>query len=293
MNSRLIAVAWMAATLAVARAEDGSFKAPDEIVLKDGRVIRGLIIKNSVDSVLLQEKFSETLYPKSEIVRIRDEANVGVEFSDLNRVGELPAWRVIVNDLRTHDTVTSLMEIPATVIDVGVFKNVPYKSFRVNDDVELNIFGDPEDPAGIELGIYGARSSNTRLRRMLRGYLAGFLNSREEVAALYAIGLEEGIRDTKHLTIEVTPKDAPDAYGAWWVSLFNRKALDRVRLSDRAYAKLTRPMSDVIDASGRVRPNVWTDDQMNLSRRMDDGEQTAVLIRGFYRDKNGNFHLAN
>ena len=79
-------------------------------------------------------------------------------YTEMNRKGKLPSWRVIANDLRTHDTIKSLVEIPATVIDNGEFKNVPYKSFRVNNDVELNIYGDPENPAGIELGIYGPKS---------------------------------------------------------------------------------------------------------------------------------------
>ena len=75
------------------------------------------------------------------------------------------------------------------MIDVADFRNVPYKSFRVNEDVELNIYGDPENPAGVELGIYGPQSADKKLRKLLRGYLAGFLTTREEIAALYSLGL--------------------------------------------------------------------------------------------------------
>ena len=39
------------------RAADDSFRAPDSLVLKGGTVVRGLIIKNTRDSVLIQEKF--------------------------------------------------------------------------------------------------------------------------------------------------------------------------------------------------------------------------------------------
>ena len=38
---------------------DGSFKAPDSLVFKDGRTVYGVIIKNTVDSVIFQEDLPE------------------------------------------------------------------------------------------------------------------------------------------------------------------------------------------------------------------------------------------
>jgi hypothetical protein len=274
------------------RAADDSFRAPDSLVLTNGKVVSGLIIKNSRDSVLLQQENKEIDYPKNKIVRINDNADTGALYTDINRKGKLPSWRVIANDLRTNDAIKSLVEIPATVIDVGDFKNVPYKSFRVNNDVELNIYGDPEDPAGVELGIYGPRSAKKQLRKTLRGYLAGFLTTRKEIAALYSLGLDKGITQVGNITLEITPKDAPDAYGAWWVSLYNRKDLDRVRLNDAEYATLARPVNEVIDKRGRVISGGWSEKDARRSKkinRMDDS--TKVLLRGFYRDDQGVFRL--
>ncbi|HEY5704941.1 MAG TPA: hypothetical protein VIS96_05140 [Terrimicrobiaceae bacterium] len=274
------------------RAADDSFRAPDSLVLKDGTVVHGLIIKNTRDSVLIQEKFKEVAYPKNRIVRINDNADTDALYTDLNRMGRLPSWRVIANDLRTHDSIKSLVEIPATIIDVADFKNVPYKSFRVNQDVELNIYGDPENPAGVELGIYGPRSGNMRLRKTLRGYLAGFLTTREEIATLYSLGLEKGKAQVDDLTLEITPKNAPDAYGAWWVSLYNVKELNRVRLSDIEYAKLVKPVNEVLDKRGRVISGGWSKKDARLSRKMHElGDSTKVILRGFYRDDNGVFRL--
>jgi len=281
-----VAVQWLPA------AGDDSFKAPDSLVLKDGRTVHGLIIKNSVDAVLLQEEFGETSYPKSEIVRIRDESDIGIEFTDLNRKGDLPAWRVMANDLRASDNIKSLVEIPATTIDEGVFKNVPYKSFRVNRDLELNVFGDPNDPAGIEVGIYGGRSGDVKLRHQLRAYLAGYLTTREEIRALYGIDLEGGLAKAGDLEVEITPKTAPDAYGAWWISLYNKKDLNALRMSDAAYRELTRPVDEVVDKRGRVIARGWTKQDLERSERLDEaGESAQVLLRGFFRDKNGDFRL--
>ena len=293
MNSRAIAIfAAAAAICSAARGANDSFHAPDSIVLKDGHTIHGLIIKNSVDSILMQEEFGEKTYPKSEIVRVLDEPDTGTYFTELISRGTLPSWRVMANDLRTHDQIKSVVEVPATTVTVGNFRNVPYLSFLVNRDIELNIYGDPNHPAGVELGIYGSRKNDVKLQKVLRGYFAGFLGSREEVAALYKIGLKEGKAKAGTLTFEVTPPTAPDSEGAWWVSIYNLKALDSVRLPDAKYAALTKPPSEVVDSRGRVIATGWTSKDLSQSvRRVKLGGKAPVLVRGFYRDSNGDFRL--
>ncbi len=266
-------------------AQDDRFTVPDTLTFKDGRMMHGLIINNTRDAVTIQCEFEECTFPKSNILRIDDA--VDALYTEAGRTGDLPSWRVIANDLRSHDQIKSLEEIPATLIDVGVFKNVPYKSFRVNHDIELNIYGDPNDPAGIELGIYGSRAGDDKLRKTLRGYLAGFLSTRREISTLYRLGLKEGLAQVGSLTIEVTPPNAPDAYGAWWISLYNEKDLAGARLNDREYALLARPMSEVVGKDGRVLPNAWDGHSGDLMKRKDG----MVLKRGFYRDENGNFRL--
>jgi hypothetical protein len=271
---------------------DDSFRSPDSLHLIDGTVLHGLIIKNTRDSVLIQQETDELDVPKSKIVRIIDNADRNVLYTGMNRKGRLPSWRVIANDLRTHDAVKSLVEIPATVIDVADFKNVPYKSFRVNEDVELNIYGDPENPAGVELGIYGPRSIYTKLRKLLRAYLAGFLTTREEIAALYSLGLNKGKAQVGNIVLEITPANAFDAYGAWWVSLYNPKELNKVRLSDAEYKRLVRPVNEVIDKKGRVISGGWSRKDAERSRKIRaEGSSARVIMKGFYRDDDGVFRL--
>jgi len=292
MNSFLRLSVLLTLTVGSLSAADDSFHAPDSLVLKNGQTVHGLILKNSKDAVLIQEQFDENTYPKSEIVRIRDDADVKLEYTDINRVGDLPSWRVIVNDLRSNDAIHSFVEVPATIIDNGEFKNIPYKSFRINNDVELNIYGDPEDPSAIELGIYGAKSGNDKLRKVIRAYLAGFLTTRAEVAALYALDFKGGIKTVGDITLEITPKDAPDAYGAWWITLYNQTELNRIRLDDAEYAKLVRPMDQVFDKRGRVITSGWTDEELAMSHKLENADGSdGVLLRGFYRDKNGDFRL--
>ena len=290
---------WYASILLIAlnlpaglRAADDPDRSPDTLHLLDGKVVHGLIIKNSSDSVLIQQENGELDIPKSKIVRIIDNADRNVLYTGMNRKGQLPSWRVIANDLRTHDAVKSLVEIPATVIEVADFRNVPYKSFRVNEEVELNIYGDPENPAGVELGIYGPRSADKKLRKLLRAYLAGFLTTREEIAALYSLGLRKGKTQVGNIVIEITPANAFDAYGAWWVSLYNPTALDQVRLSDAEYKRLVRPFDEVIGKKGRVISGGWSRKEAERSRKVRaEGSSARVIMKGFYRDDNGVFRL--
>lgn len=275
------------------------FSPPDSIVLKDGTEVPGLIIQNTADAVLLQEEFAENWYPKTEIVRILDEADDNIVFTDALRKGTLPSWRIIVNDLRGHDIIRSLVEIPSTTIDVGIFQNVPYKSFRVNQDVEINIFGDPKSPAGVEVGVYGPRKSNARLQKTLRSFLAGYMTSRDEIDALYNLDFEGGKTQAGNLTFEVTPPTAEDAYGAWWISVFNEDELNAIRLSDSDYDALTVPMSEVVDDKGMVTmisdllrlDRIIRLDPTRPTRMGDDLDGTPVIARGFYRDESGNFRL--
>jgi hypothetical protein len=283
----------MLLTLAISvHGRNGSFHAPDSLTLLDGTVVHGLIIKNSRDSVLIQQETGELDIPKSKIVRIIDNADRNVLYTGMNRKGQLPSWRVIANDLRTHDAVKSLVEIPATVIDVADFKNVPYKSFRVNEDVELNIYGDPENPAGVELGIYGPRSADKKLRKLLRGYLAGFLTTRQEITALYSLGLDKGKTQVGDIVLEITPANAFDAYGAWWVSLYNPTGLNKVRLSDAEYSRLVRPFNEVVGKQGRIISGGWSRKDAERSRKIrEQGSSAKVILKGFYRDDNGVFRL--
>jgi hypothetical protein len=267
---------------------------PDTIVLRDGSQVRGLIVRNVRGEVTIQTASGEETYQRNEIARIHDYPGEGEYLTNIERKGELPPWRTIVNDLRHSDKVRSFEQIPATVVDTGDFKNVPYLSFRVNGSVELNIYGDPEDPAGIEMGIYGAQQGNTRIRRIIREFLSAYLNSRDEIEAVYQLDKNGGRRDVGDMTIEYTPANAPDAYGAWWLSIYNRKHLAKARLTDAEYAKLSVPVDTVLNRKGQVRDTAWTQADKNQSLRLSHsgnkrGER--LFVRGFYRDKDGNFRV--
>jgi hypothetical protein len=268
------------------------FVPPDSVVLKDGRTLNGLIVKNTKEAIFLQMQTEELELPKADIVRIVDRADDDSLYTRVPARGELPSWRVIANDLRTNDAIRSMVEIPATRIERGVLRNVPYKSFRVNEDLELNVYGNPEKPAALEMGIYGVRRNAMHLRRSIRAYLAGFLTSREEISKLYRLDLRGGETQCERMTVKISPPDGEDSYGAWWILVYNPKQLAAARVSDQAYARVTRPFEEVVNRRGRIQDRLWMDLQASVIESAHDvGRSTRDIFRGFRRTEDGKFQI--
>jgi hypothetical protein len=260
---------------------------PDTIVMKSGKELHGLIIKNEAFDVILQQRMGEVEIPKLFIQRIEDQGAAQVYFADMIEPGRLPPWRMIVQDLRTDDNIHSFIQIPPTSIESGYLKNIPYLSFRVNGRMEMNVYGNPEDPVCLEFGIYEHGERITRFKKIIRAYLAGCLSSRAEIGALYGLSEKGGERQAGKLRFKVLPPTAPDAYGGWWISVFDPVRLEQSRLSDAAYSKVTIPFSSVNKIYGRLREGKSPLDEKFLSGQTMSWDGVVPGLCGFYRDKDG------
>lgn len=264
---------------------------PDRLEMNDGRTLQGLILKNTAKSVLFQTGKEELLVPKDQIRRIHDEIDGEIVFADIAGKGRLPSWRAMVADLRNHDSIHSLQQIPATTVESGLFKNIPYLSFRVNEQSEFNVYGDPHNPVAIEFGMYGRQRKDPRQRQIVREFLAGHLHAREEIVTLYDLRLTGDDRRAGHLAFKVTPPDQADAYGGWWISVYDPKRMEKARVSDAQYAAVTLPFDQVNNRDGSLRASTLEAQENWLESTMRNLTGRAPQIRGFYRDKEGVFRL--
>ena len=264
---------------------------PDRLEMNDGRTLQGLILKNTAKSVLFQTGEEELLVPKDQIRRIHDEIDGEIVFADIAGKGRLPSWRAMVADLRNHDDIRSLQQIPATTIESGLFKNIPYLSFRVNEQSEFNVYGDPHNPVAIEFGMYGRQRKSPKHRQIVREFLAGHLHTRDEIATLYDLRLTGDDRRASHLAFKVTPPDRADAYGGWWISVYDPKRMDQARVSDAQYAAVTLPFDQVNNRDGSLRASTLEAQENWLESTMRNLTGRVPEIRGFYRDKEGVFRL--
>ena len=137
----------------------------------------------------------------------------------------LPAAEAALDQVRAF--APDLRQIPAAVVDQGPLRRVPYLSYRAGD-VEFNAYGDPDRPACLEIGIFG----DPARRPAARDALAGLLADPDDRNAVKALDLARDRQTRGGLTFEATPATAVDAYGAWWVSVYDAKALDASRASD-------------------------------------------------------------
>ena len=177
---------------------------------------------------------------------------------------------------------SGLQQIPATVIDKGVLRHVPYKSFRAGD-YEVNIYGDPDNPAGVEVGIYKSLIQSRDAKSQCMEFMSALLNDPADRELLKSLKLTEDIKIRDGLTFEVTPETAEDAYGGWWISVYDSAALDRSRASPKELAAITVPKQPPPSSRDGV-VSIWFPHQQALSR---PGGKT-VYVHSYTR-KNGTY----
>lgn len=264
---------------------------PDTVFMNDGREYHGLIIRNDARKVVLQQRMGEVEIPKSGIRRIDDEPDSGVFFAEIVDPNRLPPWRMIVRELRSDDSIRSFRQIPATTIDNGYLKNIPYLSFRINKRIEMNVYGNPEDPVCLEFGVYERGEKITRFKKIIRAYLAGILQSRAEISALYSLDEKGGQINVGKFVFRITPPEAPDAYGGWWISIYDASRLDRFRVPEEEYRKNTLPFDVVNHSCGALRHERLGAFDHFLTTTMDAWAGMIPNLRGFYRDGAGDLKL--
>lgn len=289
----------LAAVLTAACGLPGAFAAPrldkdltpDSVEMKDGREYECLILKNSADALLVQTDRGEIELPKSQVRRIHDEMDGEIVYSNLTDKGKLPSWRSMVSDMREHDAIRSFEQIPATTIDKGRLERIPYLSFRVNSHSEFNVYGNPNDPVALEFGMYGKQKYSDKYKEIIREFLAGHLNTREEIAALYAISFKGGTKQVGDLVFEISPPKNADSYGGWWITVYEASRLNAARVSPAKYAAITRPFEEINNRDGSLKKKNLAADENWLMGTMTSLTGSIPKIRGFYRDKSGVFRL--
>ncbi|HEX9046546.1 MAG TPA: hypothetical protein VF988_05920, partial [Verrucomicrobiae bacterium] len=123
----------------------------DTVLLSNGNSVSGTVVQTNGDVILLLTDDAAFNYAKSDVKEIKSSPPPTTLLATEER---LPNFRNAVLSLSRQTWATNLIPIPATVIDKGVLRNVPYSSFHCGEDYEVNVYGDPEHPVGIETGVY-------------------------------------------------------------------------------------------------------------------------------------------
>jgi hypothetical protein len=230
---RLIAALLCAALASVGRADSVNFTS--------GR---------SADCTVLQETAGHVavLYGSS-VIRIDRSMIASVDRQSQPATpaasGRTPDFRAIALRLGSQPWAADLHQIPATVIDRGNLRNMPYKSLRAGGDYEINVYGDPDAPAGFEVGVYRSLLDDPQAKTNCRELVCSLLGDAKDAAVVRALSEEKDLVVRDGLTLEITPPTAEDAYQGWWVSVYDRRMLEAQRASDQEMASITVSKSSI------------------------------------------------
>ncbi|MEI8373514.1 MAG: hypothetical protein WCJ35_11865 [Planctomycetota bacterium] len=212
---------------------------------------------------------------------------------------------VTVQTVAAQVWASDFKQIPATVIDVGIMRNVPYKSYLAGGDYEINVYGDPESPAGFEIGVHGPLVNDDQAKQNCIECACKLLGEPADQQVVRAMSMEKDQKVRNGVTFEVTPPSASDAYGSWWVSIYDDHALDAARASDAELKSITVTRNVAVptvrkrtsETSGESRDMDGSDDWHPQDYRFARATSTAssgaggrgsVYVRGYTR-KNGTY----
>jgi hypothetical protein len=206
----------------------------DTVHLQSGGTLEGVILKRDKDGVVIQLKYATVTVGSFDIASIDASTPASVPGS------RLAGWERCFQVLAARPWGEELHQIPARLIENGPFHNVPYV-IHASGNYQVALYGDPDRPAAIELGVSGALRGNAATRKEFTEILASLLVRSEDVESLRSLPMDSGKKESEGLLFETT--DEPDARGkeTWWISVSDPTSLEQSRVSDKDLSTLVTP----------------------------------------------------
>lgn len=260
----------------------------DTIKLKSGETLQGVtVLIEKQDSVLIAFNYSTVRLDRSHVVSIEKAPEEAPKIRP-----RLANWKAALAAVARCAWAADLRQIPATVIDRGVLRHVPYLSHR-SGDYEFNIYGDPDRPACLEIGVYRELRRSEEAKKECVEAMARLLGDEKDVEALRALKRTRDKKVREGLTLEVTPETAPDAYGGWWISVYDASLLEEQRVDPKEVGKVAEKRQDLPRAQAPPPPGTapgirigWTQDDLPHARPDLTGNG-LIWIRGYCRAGRG------
>lgn len=232
----------------------------DVFAFQNGNSIQGIAIQTNKDEVLILTDTHAFWFSLKNIKEIRKQDLEKKEPKSKDRILD---FRNTILLLSIQQWATHLTQIPATVIDNGIFKNVPYVSFKCGEDYEVNIYGDPLKPSAVEVGVYRKLLDNRDAKNNCLKFIKKILINKTDKETLDSLKLNEDLQKKNGLSFEITPPTAKDAYFGWWISVYSEDMLNSSRASENELEKVSISKANVIQDKGN---SGWGADDIKLAR---------------------------
>ena len=212
----------------------------DVVVLQNGGVMTGTVLQQDGQGVLIQTETGTYHYPPSWVTDVKKEAAAAPHVS--NNGKRIPDWAQIVSLLANNAWAQGLKQVPATMIETGDWKNVPYVSFRcASGGYEMNIFGDLNDPAAVQIGAMSYLSQDAGARSNCVNFICSVLASADARKVVRALNWNpDDMQKNEGMTFKTLQPGEPDSYGGWWVTVCNDTALASAQASETELLAMTQ-----------------------------------------------------
>ena len=212
----------------------------DVLILQNGAVITGNILQQDANGVLLQMEYGTFRYSPALIREVKKEAAAAPHVSNNGQV--IPDWAQIVSLLANNGWADSLHQVPATVINYGKFNNVPYVSFRcAADGYEVNIFGDLNNPAAVQIGAMNYLKQNDQAKSNCVNFICSALANAADRKMVRALNWNQSDKQASGgMTGQTLMPGDWGSYGGWMLTVYSETALASARASAAELAALTQ-----------------------------------------------------
>lgn len=271
----------------------------DTVVLRNGAILQGVVISQTDTEVRIRTDVVTASYKMSDVSSVR----IVAQTATASRVAN---WQTCLAAFVKGGYDGEVQQIPATVIDKGVLKRVPYMSNR-SGAYEMNIYGDPDKPACVEIGVYGQLVADAGAQKNCRAFIKSIVGKEADKKLVDLLKSDIDLKEVDGWTFEVTPPTAEDAYGGWWISVYSEKSLDASRASEAELAAITvkKAVAATVkkadtSAAAVAKPaaaeppttaDLWTADELKRARASADTASPysgTVYVRGYTR-KDGTY----
>jgi hypothetical protein len=213
----------------------------DVVILQSGAVVAGNVLQQDANGVLLQMESGTYRFPPAAVRDVKKEAAAAPHVS--NNGQSIPDWAQIVSLLANNGWAQGLKQVPAAVISDGTWANVPYISFRcASGGYEINIFGDLNRPAGIQVGAMNYLNQSAEAKSNCVAFIRSVLASADDRKMVRALNLnQKDLKQQGGMTFETILPGEPGSYGGWWVSVYNDNELANSHASEAELLGLAQP----------------------------------------------------
>jgi hypothetical protein len=146
-----------------------------------------------------------------------------------------------------------------------------------------------ENPACVEIGAVGYNVKSVQARSNCLNVVSSVLTRDSDKELVRSLKLNTKItQKIDGMTFETTLPDEPDAYGGWWISIYDEKELSNARASREELLTITQPKTKpkFFISVATQSPNYWSSDDIptysrpSASSGYNGGE---VYVHGYYR----------